>query len=74
MTAQDIAHLVPKFYARVRQDRVVGPIFGEAIALWGKTTDELLAPVLAMALQEKANRIARTHQLGGRSFRVRDAA
>lgn len=34
ITEQDIAHLVPTFYARVRQDSLLGPIFNGAIEDW----------------------------------------
>ena len=31
ITEEDIARLVPRFYARVRRDAVLGPIFDNAI-------------------------------------------
>lgn len=34
ITEQDIARLVPAFYARVREDAVLGPIFNGAIGDW----------------------------------------
>lgn len=34
ITEQDIARLVPAFYARVRQDPLLGPIFDGAIEDW----------------------------------------
>jgi hemoglobin len=34
VTEQDIASLVPTFYARVRQDPLLGPIFNGAIDDW----------------------------------------
>ncbi|HET6536495.1 MAG TPA: group III truncated hemoglobin [Sphingopyxis sp.] len=109
---QDFSRLIPEFYARVRQDPELGPIFNGAIddwpehlerlqafwssvmlssgrykgqpmvvhlrhesamtpenfqrwlALWRQTTHELLSPGAAMALQEKAERIAESLQLG----------
>ena len=104
--------LVELFYARVRRDPLIGPVFNGAIddwpehldrlqafwssvmltsgrykgrplpahikhadaitprsfdrwlALWGRTTDELLPPAAAAALQEKAARIAESLSLG----------
>ena len=34
VTEQDIARLVPEFYARVRRDALLGPIFDARIADW----------------------------------------
>jgi hemoglobin len=34
VTEQDIARLVPEFYARIRRDPLLGPIFGTAIVDW----------------------------------------
>lgn len=34
VTEEDIARLVPRFYARVRADEVLGPIFNRAIGDW----------------------------------------
>jgi hemoglobin len=34
ITEEDIARLVPEFYARVRDDEVLGPIFNGAIDDW----------------------------------------
>lgn len=104
--------LIPEFYARVRRDGLIGPVFGAAIAdwsehletlvsfwssvmltsgrykgnpvgahrkhlnaitpamfdrwlaLWAETTDELLPPATAAALQSKAARIAESLKLG----------
>jgi hemoglobin len=104
--------LMARFYARVRADAELGPIFNDAIAdwpehleklaafwssvmltsgrykgnpmmahlkhksritpelfdrwlaLWDRTTDELMAPEAAAALQSKAARIAESLQLG----------
>lgn len=106
-----LARLVPQFYARVRADAELGPIFDDAIgdwpghlekliafwssvmltsgrykgnpiaahrrhadritpalfdrwlALWKATTDELMSPDAAAALQEKADRIAESLKL-----------
>ncbi|MEC7931290.1 MAG: group III truncated hemoglobin [Pseudomonadota bacterium] len=122
ISEHEIAHLVPAFYARVRQDPLLGPIFDGAIDdwphhlaklqdfwssvmlssgrykgqpmvahvrheqsltadafdrwldLWRQTTDDLLEPAAAAALQEKANRIAESLQLGVRFYRDRKAA
>ena len=106
-----LEHLIPAFYARVRADPEIGPLFNEAVedwsahleklvafwssvmlttgrykgspvaehlkhkaritpamfdrwlALWTATTDELMAPDAAAALQAKAARIAESLQL-----------
>lgn len=34
ITDEDIARLVPRFYARIRRDEVLGPIFNDAIEDW----------------------------------------
>lgn len=118
----DIDLLVPAFYARIRQDQLLGPIFDGAIddwphhltklkdfwssvmltsgrykgqpmpahirhekelsdeafgrwlEIWRQTTDDLLAPAIAKALQDKAGRIAESLQLGVRFHRERSAA
>ena len=117
MTGNDITEaglsvLVDRFYAKVREDAALGPVFNGAIhdwpehlerlqafwssvmltsgrykgqplpahfkheaaitpalferwlALWRETTDELMTPAAAAALQEKAGRIAQSLTLG----------
>ena len=107
-----LERLIPDFYARVRQDPEIGPVFNDAVqdwpghleklvafwssvmltsgrykgnpmmmhlkhrtrirpemferwlAIWRETTEELLPPDAAAALQEKAGRIAESLQLG----------
>jgi hemoglobin len=107
-----LERLIPEFYARVRRDPEIGPVFNDAVhdwpghldklvafwssvmltsgrykgnpmmmhlkhsarirpemfarwlAIWRETTDELLDPQAAAALQEKAGRIAESLQLG----------
>jgi hemoglobin len=108
---EGLARLVDAFYARVRADEALGPIFNDAIqdwpehleklaafwssvmltsgrykgqpvpahmkhrdritpalfdrwlALWTRTTDELMTPDAAAALQDRARRIAQSLQL-----------
>lgn len=43
LTEADIARLVPAFYARMRQDAVLGPIFDGAIADWPHHLEKLQA-------------------------------
>lgn len=43
ITEDDIARLVPAFYARVREDAVLGPIFDGAIQDWPHHLDKLQA-------------------------------
>ncbi|WP_234181292.1 group III truncated hemoglobin [Sphingopyxis sp. NFH-91] len=111
LSEQDLAKLIPEFYARVRADPVLGPVFNRAIAdwdehleklqafwssimltsgrykgqpmvahlrhegamtkanfdrwlaLWRRTTGDLLDPGIAAVLQAKAARIAESLQL-----------
>ena len=119
---ESLRHLVDAFYAKVREDPLIGPVFNGAIAdwpehldklqcfwssvmltsgrykgrplpahvkhadaispasferwlaIWRETTDELLDPVSAAALQEKAGRIAESLSLGIAFHRDREAA
>jgi hemoglobin len=112
ITEQSLTALVERFYARVREDAALGPVFNDAIddwpehlerlqafwssvmltsgrykgqplpahlkheaaitptlfqrwlTLWGETTNELMAPAAAAALQEKAGRIAQSLSFG----------
>lgn len=43
VTEEDIARLVPRFYARVRADEVLGPIFNRAIGDWPRHLGKLEA-------------------------------
>ena len=43
ITEEDIALLVPAFYAKVRQDELLGPIFDGAIANWEHHLEKLKA-------------------------------
>ena len=111
MDDSGLGQLVDAFYARIRQDEALGPIFNDAVddwpehigkltdfwssvmlgsgrykgqpvpahrkhrdrispalfdrwlALWARTTDEMMLPEVASALQEKAGRIAESLQL-----------
>jgi hemoglobin len=45
-------------------DRISGASFDRWLALWRQTTTELFEPAAAAALQEKAERIAESLQLG----------
>jgi hemoglobin len=122
MTEDALRTLVHRFYGKVRQDDLIGPVFNQAIedwpehldklqsfwssvmltsgrykgrplpahvkhsdsissasferwlAIWRETTDELLDPASAAALQEKAGRIAESLSLGIAFHRDRDAA
>ncbi len=112
ITEEALRDLVSQFYARVRVDPLIGPVFNAAIgnwpehleklqafwssvmltsgrykgrplpahikhadsidsrsfarwlAIWRETTDEILGPESAAALQEKAGRIAESLSLG----------
>ena len=112
ITEESLTRVVEAFYARVREDPELGPVFNDAIedwpghlvtlqafwssvmltsgrykgrplpahikhgaritpdsfsrwlALWRETTDSLLAPGAARAMQEKAGRIAESLALG----------
>lgn len=41
MTEQELAVLVDRFYARVREDAVLGPVFNGAIADWPEHLEKL---------------------------------
>ena len=45
------------------RDRITPELFERWLAIWAATTDELMAPEAAAALQEKARRIAESLQL-----------
>ena len=112
ITERSLANLVEAFYAKVRQDPLIGPVFNDAISdwpehleklqafwssvmlssgrykgrplpahvkhsgrispasfqrwlrIWGETTEEMLDPLSATALQEKAAKIADSLSLG----------
>lgn len=122
ITEESLRHLVNVFYAKVREDALIGPVFNRAIAdwpehldklqsfwssvmltsgrykgrplpahvkhadaisppsferwlaIWRETTDELLDPVSASDLQEKARRIAESLSLGIAFHRDPEAA
>ena len=122
MTEESLRQLVNAFYAKVRRDPLIGPVFEAAIAdwpehldklqsfwssvmltsgrykgrplpahikhadaisaasferwlaIWQETTDEMLDPRSAAALQEKAGRIAESLSLGISFHRNREAA
>ena len=48
--------------------------FGRWLTLWKQTSEELLAPELAAAFQDRADRIAESLQLGVQFYRDRNAA
>lgn len=50
-------------------DRITSNSFDRWLALWRQTTDDLFEPAAAMALQDKAGRIAESLQLGMRFAR-----
>tara|TARA_A100001391_G_scaffold201546_1_gene188842 strand:+ start:14334 stop:14567 length:234 start_codon:yes stop_codon:yes gene_type:complete len=45
------------------RDRITPALFGRWLTLWANTTDELMAPDAAAALQAKAARIAESLKL-----------
>ncbi|RYD57226.1 MAG: group III truncated hemoglobin [Sphingomonadales bacterium] len=61
--------------AHVRHEqRMTRENFDRWLALWRRTSDELLAPEAAALFQEKADRIAESLQLGVQFYRDRKAA
>lgn len=61
--------------AHVRHEGHMTPQnFGRWLALWKQTSDELLPHELALAFQERADRIAESLQLGVQFYRDRNAA
>ncbi|HET8611928.1 MAG TPA: group III truncated hemoglobin [Sphingomonas sp.] len=47
-----------------RRDRITPELFQRWLALWRQTTDEVMSPGAAAALQAKAGRISESLQLG----------
>lgn len=43
MTEEQLADLVDRFYAKVREDRVLGPVFNGAVADWPEHLEKLAA-------------------------------
>lgn len=43
LSEQDLARVIPAFYARVRDDEILGPIFNNAIGDWPHHLDKLQA-------------------------------
>lgn len=43
MSEQQLADLVDRFYAKVREDEVLGPVFNTAVADWPEHLDKLSA-------------------------------
>ncbi|MBA2920290.1 preprotein translocase subunit TatC [Sphingomonas sp. MAH-20] len=43
ITEESLAELIPAFYARVRQDALIGPLFNEAIHDWPEHLGKLTA-------------------------------
>lgn len=122
ITEERLRDLVDRFYAKVRDDGLIGPLFNRAIhdwdehldklhafwssvmltsgrykgrplpahikhgdairpqsferwlALWAETTEEVMPPEAAAALQEKASRIAESLSLGIEFARERGLA
>ncbi|MFS0848754.1 group III truncated hemoglobin [Novosphingobium panipatense] len=61
--------------AHVRhEDRMSREAFGRWLDLWRQTTSELFEPAMAAMLQEKADRIAESLQLGMSFYRDRKSA
>ena len=59
-TVESISELVHAFYADVRQDALLGPVFDEALnGQWDEHTARLFAPEVAHGLQAAAHGVAR---------------
>lgn len=43
ITEEALSRLVPRFYERVREDEMLGPIFNDAIKNWPEHLDKLVA-------------------------------
>ena len=43
LTESELASLIPRFYARVREDALIGPVFNAAIADWDDHLERLVA-------------------------------
>jgi hemoglobin len=48
----------------IHAERITPEMFDRWLALWARTTDEMLPPAAAMAMQERAHRIAESLKAG----------
>lgn len=68
LTEDDIGHLVDTFYAKVRQDAELGPVFERAISNWGPhlaTMRKFWSSVMLTSGRYKGNPVAVHHRVDG---------
>jgi hemoglobin len=68
LTEEDIARLVDAFYAKVREDPVLGPVFERAISDWGPhlaTMHKFWSSVMLTSGRYKGNPVAVHHRVAG---------
>ena len=68
LTEDDIARLVDTFYARVREDPALGPVFDRAISDWGPhlaTICKFWSSVMLTSGRYKGNPVAVHHRVDG---------
>ena len=68
LTEDDIARLVDTFYARVREDPALGPVFDRAISDWGPhlaTMCKFWSSVMLTSGRYKGNPVAVHHRVDG---------
>lgn len=71
LTEDDIARLVDAFYARVREDPELGPVFDRAIADWGPhlvTMRRFWSSVMLTSGRYKGNPVAVHHRVDGIAY------
>ena len=71
LTEDDIGRLVDAFYAKVREDPALGPVFERAIADWGPhlaTMRKFWSSVMLTSGRYKGNPVAVHHRVEGIAF------
>jgi hemoglobin len=73
LTEDDIARLVDAFYAKVREDHALGPVFGRAISDWGPhlaTMRKFWSSVMLTSGRYKGNPVAVHHRVEGIAYEL----
>lgn len=73
LTEDDIARLVDTFYARVRDDPALGPVFDRAISDWGPhlaTMRKFWSSVMLTSGRYKGNPVAVHHRVDGIAYEL----
>ena len=73
LTEDDIARLVDAFYAKVREDPALGPVFARAISDWGPhlaTMRKFWSSVMLTSGRYKGNPVAVHHRVEGIAYEL----